>query len=141
MLPLYLLACHMVGDFLFQSRWQSDRKRDSHKELALHVATYTLAFVPLIALRWPGGWDAALFLVWLAAFHLITDERRYVMTLGDVVEWALRREFREARYKARWSVTPKRLRLKPNPWPAMPLMIDQTLHVVQLAVLGGLFLS
>jgi hypothetical protein len=28
-----------------------------------------------------------------------------------------------------------------NPWPAMPILQDQSLHIVQIAVLAGLFLS
>lgn len=28
-----------------------------------------------------------------------------------------------------------------NPWPAMPILQDQSLHVVQIAVLGGLILA
>lgn len=28
-----------------------------------------------------------------------------------------------------------------NPWPAMPILQDQSLHAVQIAVLAGLFLS
>lgn len=27
-----------------------------------------------------------------------------------------------------------------NPWPAMPILQDQSLHIVQIAVFGGLFL-
>lgn len=28
-----------------------------------------------------------------------------------------------------------------NPWPAMPILQDQSLHAVQIAILGGIFLT
>lgn len=132
MIALYLIAAHLVGDFVFQTRWQSERKFDQPIYRVRHVTTYTLAFVPVVALCWQGPFSP-MFLPALWTLHFLTDSRRFTSTLGDWIAW-------------RWWIPDVRKyhveKLLPeNPWPPIALAIDQTLHVVQIAVLAGLFLS
>lgn len=139
MLGLYLLAAHMVGDFLFQSRWQAAEKLTDRRSRARHVFSYTLAFAPLALLSAPLG-RAGAFLGLLFVLHYATDSRRFRSSVGDVLGWRFGLSDRD-RFRILGGAAPDyRGPLEPNPWPAMPLMIDQTLHVVQLAALGALFL-
>lgn len=152
MIALYLLASHMVGDFLLQTRWQAARKLRDPWERALHVAVYTLAFVP-VALVAPYWQETVAFLGFLAALHFVTDSRRYLSTFGDWFEWLC---FTDKRKIDEYQVVEPHLTLghirrrhekadgltlPPNPWEPTPIMIDQTLHLAQLAILGGWLLT
>lgn len=131
MVALYLLAAHLVGDFVFQSRWQAVRKFDDRAYRARHVLSYVAAFVPVLLVVRPGWLPAGAFLLALAGLHFATDTRRFTSNVGDLVAWRFLRDEDRAGSAS----------LPANPWPTLPLAFDQTLHVVQLAVLGGLFLS
>lgn len=80
-------VAHHVGDYLLQTDWQARTKpgglgRDPEARRALlsHVATYTLAFVPVLV--WIGLETSALAAAGLAALifvpHLIVDDGRLV---------------------------------------------------------------
>ena len=80
------IVCHLVGDYLLQTDWQARNKRGglnggvALRALAMHVTTYTLAFVP--ALIWiagelDAGW-AVLAGVLIALPHLVIDDGRIV---------------------------------------------------------------
>ncbi len=81
------LVAHMVGDYLLQTDWQARHKagglggdRVAFRALTAHVATYTLAFVPVCV--WIGdergaGW-AALTAALVALPHLVVDDARIV---------------------------------------------------------------
>jgi hypothetical protein len=81
------LVAHMVGDYLFQTDWQARHKRGglsgdrvALRALCAHVATYTLAFVPVfvwIADELSVGW-AVLAAVLIALPHLVVDDGRLV---------------------------------------------------------------
>lgn len=159
MIGLYLLAAHMVGDFVLQTRWQAAGKFDDYRLRARHVAVYCLPFIPIAAWRtisghdgagWhgahAGAWAFAAFMLWLAVLHFVTDSRRFHSTLGDFIAW----RFESVRrydvtgempdvggYRPRFAYG----RMAPSPWPPLPILLDQSLHAVQLAILGGLFLS
>lgn len=184
MLPLYLLAAHMIGDFVLQTRWQAAGKLTDSRLRRRHVLVYCVPFVP-IALAYGGFdpdapwvvneatgrvWGALVFLGWLAFMHYLTDSRRFRSTLGDVIAWrvAARRDPTVAvttwldylygdrvpgvmpnarlpldeRARAVENITSGgRLRFPPpNPWGSAPILIDQSLHVAQVAVLAGMFL-
>lgn len=157
MIALYLLAAHLVGDFLLQNRWQAVGKLTDRWLRVQHVIGYLIPFCGLVAYVHPALWRAAAFLGALAVVHYLTDSRRFYSTLGDVIQWrldhltdpvALKREWLEyvvgrAESAGLRAVDVSDEAVKwptPNPWPATPLMIDQTLHIVQLAILGGLLL-
>lgn len=106
LLPLDILAAHLAGDFLLQSDWMAANKLRCWRARALHVATYAAAFLPVLALHWPGLGRALLFLGLLALSHFLTDSRR-------------------------WSTGEN--------WPAKPIVVDQVLHVIELAILARLF--
>ncbi|MBV9941965.1 MAG: DUF3307 domain-containing protein [Solirubrobacterales bacterium] len=88
---------HEVGDYLFQTEWQAMHKRGGlscpgvrRRALLLHIATYTLAFVP--ALIWLAGsisWGGALGVAALIAIpHLIQDDGRLLTEYGRLVKKA-----------------------------------------------------
>jgi hypothetical protein len=80
------LVSHLMGDYLLQTDWQARNKRGglsggvAFRALSMHVATYTLAFVP--ALIWIGdglgaGW-AVLACALIALPHMVIDDGRIV---------------------------------------------------------------
>lgn len=163
MIALYLLAAHLVGDFVLQTRWQAAGKFTDRALRTRHVAVYCLPFVPVAV--WRIGWQAFPFLLSLYVLHWLTDSRRFRSTLGDWVGWRCRpfitrisvpdpahrpgERIQIGSGVAKiLAVEPEgsgwdylvRLELEPNPWSPMPILIDQALHVAQLALLGGLFL-
>lgn len=146
MIALYLLAAHMVGDFVLSNRWQADLKFTDRGYRTRHVIGYCVAFVPIALAYGSSGYRGSAFLGSLFVLHWLTDSRRFRSTLGDVCSWwsqsrAARRQYREIDTEP-VDVTDKMILWPPpNPWPPMPLLIDQTLHVVQIAVLAGIFLS
>jgi Protein of unknown function (DUF3307) len=86
-LSVGFLVAHMVGDYLFQTDWQARNKRGgltgdrvALRALTTHVATYTLAFLPVLI--WIGdeldaGW-AVLAAALIAFPHLVVDDGRLV---------------------------------------------------------------
>lgn len=144
MLPLYLLAAHLVGDFVLQTRWQAVGKFTDSSLRMRHVWTYSIPFWP-IAVAYDEGtrWHGLAFIVGLVLLHFLTDSRRFASTLGDVVAWRMMSGNNVAGTlkKPGEAEQPIYMRLPPNPWTPIPILIDQSLHVVQLAVLGGLFLT
>lgn len=135
MIALWLIAAHMAGDYLLQTRWQAARKLDEPWVRLRHVTTYTAAFVPVVLLAHGASWLAwgrVVFLVALFVLHFATDSRRFHSTLGDAVVWRLGPSQRTERRAG--------FPLGPSPWTPLPILIDQSLHLVQLAVLGSLFL-
>ena len=70
---LALLSVHFVADFVLQSDWMAQNKSKRWDALALHVAVYTSAFLPL-ALYWWGNSPRSLqFLVITFVLHFMTD--------------------------------------------------------------------
>lgn len=164
MIALYLIAAHLVGDFVLQNRWQAADKLTSRRARADHVFFYCVPFVPILMWRFwshpaveDQGWRALAFLAALYALHFATDSQRFYSTLGDVVQWRIDFWRDPLVIKQEWlsyvvqnaghgpraaDVSDEAVRWPtPNPWPAIPLMIDQTLHLCQLALLGGLLLA
>lgn len=147
MIALYLIAAHLVGDFLLQSRWQAADNLADPEARTLHVAGYLLPFVPVALLTAPWQ-DAVGFLGLLAVLHFITDSVRLPWTPGDVLEWQTfsitqrQRQWADATGRTpiernwRWERLPP-----PNPWAPTSIMVDQSLHVVQVAVLAGWLLA
>lgn len=79
------VVAHLAGDFLLQTEFQAQHKRGglgrdpvSRRALLAHVATYTLAFVPVLA--WLSGELGAGELAATAAAvaipHLVQDDGR-----------------------------------------------------------------
>lgn len=150
MIVLWLLAAHLLGDFVLQTRWQAERKFGWKLEAVLyrgrHVGVYALAFVPVAAVYAPRPLYACGFIGWLGILHFLTDAQRFRSTLGDWLAWeyVLTDEQRTVEQR-RECLHPKLVRplgeLPSQSWTPLPICIDQTLHVLQLAVLASLFLS
>jgi hypothetical protein len=113
------VLCHLTGDFLLQTNWQALNKRGGlgpdpvkRRALAMHVLSYTLAFVP--ALIWIGdergvGW-ALITAVLVAVPHWIQDDGRLINAYARRV---------------------KKLKDPPDPIPVW-LMVDQSFHLLAL---------
>lgn len=104
-LPLSLAACHMLGDFVFQTDWMAARKLTNWKVRAIHVLVYSATFLPVL-LFYYNAWAALLFFLALILTHFVLDSRRWVS--GEK-------------------------------WPPKPIIVDQTLHLVVLAILSSAF--
>lgn len=152
MIVLVLIACHMLGDFVLQTRWQASRKLVQASYRLRHVSAYSAVFVPVAVLSVRAGhlpwWHAALFLAGLFVLHYLTDWHRFPSNLGDRLAytgyWYLHwREIVPAspnfttEQKASGE-RPPNPPLPKNPWEPLPILIDQTLHFCQLALLGWL---
>jgi hypothetical protein len=114
---LAFLFSHLAGDFLVQTDWQALHKdrglgRDPVARRALfgHVATYLVAFVPVLV--WLGTAHAALVTIGIAALiaipHLLVDDRRLVGIWVRQVKGAT------------------------DPAPALLLGVDQSFHLLFL---------
>lgn len=133
MIPLLMLAAHMIGDFVTQNQWMADNKfvkygtayrSDDRGRLCAvpdsalnfwdaalvrlsHVCVYTAGFIPIARIAFPADHSrGSWFLVAILVTHYVTDCRR-------------------------WASGEK--------WPAKPLLVDQTIHITTLAVIGVLF--
>lgn len=102
----WLLVGHLVGDFVLQTRWMAERKATQWLPLMAHCLLYTLVIV-LFALPAGGLSLPAVALVFFS--HAVLDRRFFV----DF--WARR-------------VTGA----QDTPW--LKVMLDQTWHIVVLAV-------
>lgn len=158
MIVLWLLGAHMVGDFVLQSRVHALLKLQDPAQRTAHVMWYVLAFVPVVLVADWGTWpNMAGFLGGLYILHWLTDSRRFHSNVGDLIAWRLSLWHDPVGAKKVWleyvteraeSGTLRAIDVDdamvrwppPNPWAPLPLMIDQTLHVLQLALLGSLFL-
>lgn len=150
MIALWLIAAHLTGDFILQTRWQASRKLHDPAIRGRHVLVYTLCFAPVIgyytAVNGRSYWAAFACSVGLFALHYLTDSRRFTSTLGDWVAWKTSGagEAYDVAERHGESLTGRdegHPRLTPNPWTPIPILIDQTLHLMQLAALGTLFLT
>lgn len=151
MISLYLLTAHLVGDYLFQNRWMARRKLTDWRWRTYHVTVYCIPFVLLVAV-YAHTWTRGIaFLTGLYVLHWLTDSHIFRSTFGDFVHWHLfvkpeqrRREM--AHTIKHWDpdvpLPPVSISsLPPNTWPLVSSAVDQTLHLVQIAVLAAIFLG
>jgi hypothetical protein len=102
----WLLLGHLVGDFLLQTRWMAENKTALWYPLAVHSTVYTAA-VALFSLAAGGLSPLAVAIVFLS--HLFLDRRGFVNLWAQYLN-----------------------RAENNDW--LKIMIDQTLHVLVLAL-------
>lgn len=102
----WLLVGHLVGDYLFQTRWMAEKKANEWLPLIVHSVTYS-AVVTLLALPAGGLSPPAVVLVFCA--HLLLDRREFINF------WAK-----------------KITRTENSGW--LKIMLDQTWHVIVLAL-------
>jgi hypothetical protein len=108
LLSLWLIALHMLGDYLLQTDWMAANKLKSAWARTVHVFVYTLGFIPLGLVYTTTLPRAAGFVLLVYVTHWITDCRR----------WA-----------------------SDKAWPPKPILFDQAIHLLTLAVLGSIFLD
>ena len=82
---VFLLAGHLLGDWVTQTDWQATTKTRSWPALAAHVTSYhllmgTLLLLPVLRDGWPAG-NALLTLTVSAATHAVIDRRWPVRAL------------------------------------------------------------
>lgn len=86
----WLLIGHLVGDYLFQTRWMAEKKEQELLPLIIHSALYTIIVTLLALLK--GGlsiWGIGLIFV----SHLILDQRKFItfwaqkITETDNIGW------------------------------------------------------
>jgi Protein of unknown function (DUF3307) len=114
------VVSHLVGDYLLQTDWQARHKRgglapgapDARQALFTHVATYTLAFVPVLVVS-----DLGVELLWvipaIAIPHLIQDDGRLLHAYMKRVK-----------------------RLDPQENLAVSIAVDQTFHMLALLIVA-----
>lgn len=103
MLALWMIAAHMIGDYVVQTNWMAANKMKRWDALALHVLCYTACFAGPILAYATTPQLAAWGIVALAAMHAATDWRR----------WASGAQ-----------------------WPPKPILVDQAMHAVQIAIVA-----
>ena len=102
----WLLAGHMMGDYLLQNRWMATRKTRSLRELVVHASIYTAA---IWVASLPAGGLGLAGVVLVFAAHAVIDKR-------DVTLWWCKHVTHSA--DTEWLV----------------LVTDQALHVIILAL-------
>lgn len=161
MIALYLLVCHLAGDFLLQTRTMAALKLTNWRVRLDHCVAYTVPFVVLALVVGDGPLQFYGFPAAIIALHFATDSRRFYS--GPLEYLAYRISPPEGKltiwraYLAPPPLIPGQMptvpaptfepppadyarRMPPNPWPTLPFAIDQTLHVAQIALLAGLML-
>lgn len=123
MLSIWLIALHMLGDYILQTPTMAAFKLKDWKVRTIHVGCYTIPF----------AWFSA---VWLQ-FHtpVAAEYLAPYFTHGvssNYTCWAL---FTIGVFTMHW-VTDCRRWASPIPWAPKPIMVDQTLHLLQLAAAG-----
>ena len=114
---LVFLMSHLAGDFLLQTEFQATRKHGglsgdpvARRALAMHVLTYTLAFVPAYVWLADSLGPAVLAVALLVSGpHLIQDDGRVVDRYMLVVK-----------------------HVRPDDQPGVKIMVDQVLHITAL---------
>jgi hypothetical protein len=116
-----LFASHQVGDFLLQTEWQALNKYGglghnpvARRALAMHVATYTAAFIP--ALVWLGteiGASVVAIAALIAIPHLIQDDGRLLTRYNRAVK-----------------------HLEARPGESIWVLVDQSMHLVTLTLVA-----
>lgn len=149
MIVLWLLVAHLTGDYLLQTRWQANGKFGwdrVERELRIrHCAGYAACFAP-VAVWYAPNWPAALmFMVLLFAAHFLTDAQRFTRTPGEWLWWHVlggdTTDPEKRGVHAAMGADTTKFDLPPNPWKPISLAIDQTLHLIQIAVLAELLLT
>jgi hypothetical protein len=110
------LVCHLAGDLLLQTEWQALTKvrglgdPEGRRALGLHVATYTLPYIPV--------------LIWIAADRSVG--RAVLVALVVAVPHVL---VDDGHFVRVWL---RQVKHSPDPAPSLRLMVDQSFHVVCL---------
>lgn len=105
----YLLIAHLVGDFLFQTKWMADNKSNLWLPLIVHSSIYT-AIIWLVSYLAFGGLSVT-GCVLIFGGHLILDKRKIINF---------------------WST--KIMKIDENSTTWIKIVIDQSFHLILLAI-------
>lgn len=108
MSALYLIAAHLIGDFLLQNHWMQRKGKDTGV-CFVHVTAYAIPWVVLVLLRIIPEW----FFVAVYVQHFLQD--RFQLH----VRWM----------KFYGQTTPEQ-------WPMGPLCVDQAMHLSFIGALA-----
>lgn len=110
---LYLLAAHLIGDWLIQTDWMATKKAENWRALLAHVFTYHIFVFGAFYFAGVSLIPNLLGTLFLAATHAVLDNRRFEI-------WWIRKV--------------KRVR-EPEEIPTWLLLgVDQSFHFVLLFV-------
>jgi Protein of unknown function (DUF3307) len=122
MLSIWLIALHMLGDYILQTNWMAANKFKSAGVRTIHVLCYT---APLAAFAY----------IWLKFNHLPETTNVFgILKYHGIKRWLA---FVYGVFVLHW-ITDCRRWASDKPWCAKPIMVDQTLHMLQLAALSTL---
>jgi hypothetical protein len=108
-----LVIAHVVGDWLLQTEWQATNKATNWRALLAHVTVYHI--IVLAALLWRlGAGEPLVYAVvgGLAVIHAVMDRKRSV----------------------HWFMRAMRISVKRAPEGWLATAVDQSLHLVWLAL-------
>lgn len=106
----WLFIGHFVGDFLLQTRWMAENKSRNILPLVMHGMAYTLAVTVCSFMCGGLKWY---YMVLIFLSHIFLDQRSFVKFWAEKVT-----------------------RTTDIPW--LMIVIDQTWHLIVLALLAGL---
>ncbi len=123
---LLLLAAHMVGDFIAQTGWMASNKFVTKRRYfdAAGIFRETSTY-----------WFSA----WARTVHVLCYTACFVpVMLATSLEWRHQAGFLLLLFALHW-ITDCRRWASGEQWPPKPILVDQTLHLVQIAVLAWCF--
>lgn len=112
----YLLVGHLVGDYLLQTNWMAVNKRTNWLALIVHSAVYTICITLALFIGSRDFPIAAILLVFVS--HIFLDRHRFVA-------WWAKSIMSVDEKKAGWLL----------------IMVDQTFHILLLAVVGHIWFT
>lgn len=106
----YLFIAHLIGDFLFQTKWMAEHKHNRWLPLLSHVSIYTAV---LGTVAWFGfGGLSMLQLGFIFITHVILDRRTFVT-------WWTRTVMRDVDDSVGW----------------LKVITDQVFHLIVIAII------
>lgn len=108
-----LIITHLIGDFLFQSKWEALNKDKKRLPLLFHCFIYTVCFIPAFLIYN----TSLLWLLLIFVSHIILDQRRFELWLIEKVKGFRKKETQDWR------------------WWVLFMGTDQVLHFVVLVLI------
>jgi Protein of unknown function (DUF3307) len=119
MLSIWLIGLHMLGDYILQTDRMAAKKLIDWRVRTEHVFMYTYPFYFFCLVR-----------EYLRGGYILCLSHRHYMILG----------FAGSLFITHW-ITDCRRWASGDKWCAKPIMVDQTIHILTLAILGSIFLT
>jgi hypothetical protein len=114
-----LFVAHLVADWLFQTEWQALNKHQNYRALFSHIGIYSLV---ILSVLW---------------FDFGFQNLTVYLVVGMI---AVTHAFIDRRWPVAWFMKTFRLIVERKPKQFLMLGVDQTFHILLLAI-AGLILS